>query len=654
MNMIIENPWIVLLLPLCSFVITGLFIRPFSNKWASLFATTMIFATSVCAFTIAFNYFTSTPELNKLVTAWSFEWLRFVPGLTVQIGMLIDPISSMMLVVVTSVSLLVHIYSLGYMHDDPTYGRFFTYLSLFTFSMLGLVVAPNIFQMYVFWELVGVSSFLLIGYYYQKKSAVDASKKAFIVTRFADLGFLVGILILGYLGQQFFTQNTAVMSSLAEAQLGSAQALDFAFLTHPQVIAALSNSGYLTLALVLIFMGAAGKSAMFPLHIWLPDAMEGPTPVSALIHAATMVVAGVYLVARMFPVFSASATALEVVAVVGLFTSVFAALIACTQDDIKRVLAFSTLSQLGYMMFSLGIATLHEPAGYTASLFHLFTHAFFKALLFLGAGAVIHGVHTNNIWEMGGLRKKMPFTHGTFLIAVLAIAGIWPLAGFFSKDEILNSALEGQRYYHFGFGLFVAGLTAFYMTRIYFLTFWGSSRSHGASHAHEASFLMLLPLVILSVMSVVAGWIPFSHFIYPMGTNPPGEESINLMVAVPSTIIAIFGIALSYYFYAQADFKRIESFTANFSELYKVIKKKFYFDEIYLFITHQIIFRFIAAPISWFDRAVVDGGVNFVGDTTQFSSGQVTRIQTGQVQTYGVWFVLGASVMILLYWFTVG
>jgi NADH-quinone oxidoreductase subunit L len=643
----IENPWIVLVLPLCSFFISGLFLRPYSNKLAGLFATLTIFVSFIFAIGIAKNYFTEFTA-HKAPILWSFEWLRFQPGMNVHLGILIDSISSMMLVVVTSVSLLVHIYSLGYMSNDATYGRFFTYLSLFTFSMLGLVVAPNIFQMYVFWELVGVSSFLLIGYYYQKKSAVDASKKAFIVTRFADLGFLVGILILGYLSSNIYQSALA-----GGSDLGISQALDFSFLNHPQVLAALNNTGYLSLALLLIFMGAAGKSAMFPLHIWLPDAMEGPTPVSALIHAATMVVAGVYLVARMFPAFSAAPNVLEVVAWVGLFTSAFAAIIACTQDDIKRVLAFSTLSQLGYMMFALGIASISEPLGYTASLFHLFTHAFFKALLFLGAGAVIHGVHTNNIWEMGGLRKKMPITHITFLIAVLAISGIWPLAGFFSKDEILTAALESKRYIHFLGGLIVAGITAFYMTRIYFLTFWGKPRGESSAHAHEASISMLLPLLILAVMSIVAGWVPFAHFVFAAGTNPLEAGHLNLAVAIPSTLVAAFGIAFSWFFYTQDGFTRVNHFANQYQGLYQIIKKKFYFDEIYLFITHQIIFRFIAAPISWFDRKVVDGSVNLVGSATQYSSSLTTLLQTGQVQTYGFFFVFGTIAMIILYWLTV-
>ncbi len=651
--LIVNNPWILLALPLLSFLIVGLIIRPLSAKISAWVATFSIFLTFLCALNIAWYYYfsvnTEATPVTQLIVAWSFEWLKFQPGLNVHLGFLVDPISAMMLIVVTGISLLVHIYSIGYMKDDPGYGRFFTYLNLFTFSMLGLVVAPNIFQMYVFWELVGVSSFLLIGFYYAKPEAVSASKKAFIVTRFADLGFLVGILILGYLGYQAQLK----FGTLAPG-LSSLQSLDFSFLTNSQVLTELSTSGYLGLALCLIFMGAAGKSAMFPLHIWLPDAMEGPTPVSALIHAATMVVAGVYLVARMFPAFSTVPYTLEMISWIGLFTSAFAAIIACTQDDIKRVLAFSTLSQLGYMMFALGISSFEHTLGYTASMFHLFTHAFFKALLFLGAGAVIHAVHTNNIWNMGGLRKKMPITHATFLIAVLAISGIWPLAGFFSKDEILTAALEGKHYVHFAGGLFVAGLTAFYMARIYFLTFWGAGRSHSVDHAHEAPLPMLIPLVILAALSIGAGWIPFASFVHPLTEASLHAESahhgLNWTVVILGTLMGVGGLYLSWVLYTEKNFIRIEKITSGFQSLYTHIKNKFYFDEIYLFVVHKIIFRFVAAPISWFDRQVVDGTVNLSGELTQKTSGYLTRLQTGQLQTYGVWFVLGTTVILIFFW----
>src|SRR4029079_8977829 len=390
-------------------------------------------------------------------------WLSFSENVSIDMGIILDPISVMMLVVVTFVSLMVHIFSLGYMKGEERFSTYYAFLGLFTFSMLGLVVSSNLFQIYMFWELVGVSSYLLIGYYYDKPSAVAASKKAFIVTRFADLGFLVGILILAFYGE------TLDFETLIE-NLTSQQSSQFLSITT----ASFMGISALTWGLTLVFIGGAGKSAMFPLHIWLPDAMEGPTPVSALIHAATMVVAGVYLVARLFPVFAvADELVLNIVAYVGAISALLAAIIACTQTDIKRVLAFSTMSQIGYMMFALGVSGYGGEAGlgYMASMFHLFTHAFFKSLLFLCAGAVIHVVHSNEMKDMGGLRKLMPITHIAFLIACLAIAGIPPFSGFFSKEEILTAAWQNHPAIYY-ICLITSGITAFYMFRLYFSIFW--------------------------------------------------------------------------------------------------------------------------------------------------------------------------------------
>jgi NADH-quinone oxidoreductase subunit L len=644
----LKNVWLILAIPFFSFLIVGLFIRPISDRLAGIVATASVFITAAFVYILASQYLALPLHDGHRLTLvpWSVEWLRFQENLTATFGVIVDPISVLLMVVVTTVSSLVHLYSIGYMHGEDGYGRYFTWLNLFTFSMLGLVTAPNIVQMYVCWELVGASSFLLIGFYYQRPSAVAASKKAFIVTRFADLGFLLGVLIIGYLGYQFYgTVASTVGTNL--------QPFDFQYLTSPEVLANLSAFDYrligiplLTVAMILVFMGAAGKSAMFPLHIWLPDAMEGPTPVSALIHAATMVVAGVYLVARMFPVFAASVDALHLVAYIGAFTSIFAAVIACTQDDIKRVLAFSTLSQLGYMMFALGVASFEHPLGYTASMFHLFTHAFFKALLFLGAGALIHAVHSNEIWDMGGLAKRMPITHTTFLVATLAIAGIWPFAGFFSKDEILAAALHSGHTGIFVIGLLVAGMTAFYMFRIYFVAFWGGARSKHADHAHEAPAIMLIPLVILAMLSVVAGFVPMGNLVH-IGDGHHG--GIDLKIAIPSMLLAALSIGLSWFLYASGK-DRVSSITNSMGALYKVIKNKFYFDEIYLFITHNIIFRLIAFPIAWFDRYVVDGGVNLSAWGTRLLGGNLNRLQSGQVQAYGAWFVTGVIAVLLILW----
>jgi NADH-quinone oxidoreductase subunit L len=644
----IDHSWLILAIPFLSFLVVGLLIRPLSEKLAGVVATGAVFASAAVAYGIAWQYL-RLPDHGEhpSLVAWSFPWLTFQEHMTANFGVLVDPISVLLMVVVTTVSSLVHLYSIGYMHGEKGYGRYFTWLNLFTFSMLGLVCATNIVQMYVCWELVGASSFLLIGFYYEKPSAVAASKKAFIVTRFADLGFLIGVLVLGYMGYHFYPE----MSAAAGPNL---ETFDFSYLTSPALLAKLAGFDYhflgmslLTLAAVLVFMGAAGKSAMFPLHIWLPDAMEGPTPVSALIHAATMVVAGVYLVARMFPVFASAPGGLHLVMVVGAFTSLFAAVIACTQDDIKRVLAFSTLSQLGYMMFSLGVASMDHPQGFSASMFHLFTHAFFKALLFLGAGAMIHAVHSNEIWSMGGLARRMPVTHATFLIACLAIAGIWPFAGFFSKDEILAAVLASGHVGVFAVGVIVAGLTAFYMFRIYFVSFWGQPRSTGAGHAHEAPAVMLAPLVVLAVLSSVAGFVPVGEHV-GFG-EAAGHGGINLGIALPTVALALAAIAAAWFFYGGQG-NRAESIARALGGLYTTIKNKFYIDEVYLFVTKKVIFRFVSQPIAWFDRRVVDGGVNLTARATRQLGRELGRTQTGQVQSYGVWFVSGVILTLLIFW----
>lgn len=638
---IFENSWLIPALPFFSFLFVGLVLRLISRRAAGIVATSSIFVSAILACWLCWEYYGLYPPGTDqpALVAWSFEWLKYFDFLSVNAGVLVDPASILLMVVVTVVSSLIHLYSIGYMADDEGYGRYFTYLNLFTFSMLGLVVAPNILQMFVFWELVGLSSFLLIGFYYKKKSAVAASKKAFIVTRFADVFFLMGILLLGYHGFQILNESGA-------AAIGK-QAFDFLFITDSATLQVFADRGILTTACILIFMGAVGKSAMFPLHIWLPDAMEGPTPVSALIHAATMVVAGIYLVARLFAVFAASGTALLVAAYVGAFTCLFAAVIACTQNDIKRVLAFSTLSQLGYMMFALGVSTMDSALGYTASLFHLFTHAFFKALLFLGAGAVIHAVHTNDIWEMGGLKNKMPVTHWTFLAATLAIAGVPPLSGFFSKDEILAAALANHHPVVFAIGLLVAGITAFYMFRIYFVTFWGRARSANSEKAHEAPPVMLIPLIVLAVFSVIAGFVPMANFV-SIGEEAI-EHGVSALIPIIAALSGLIGIFVAWLFYSK-DSERAQIVASKLGGIYTVVKQKFYVDEIYLFVTKRIIFPLVAAPIAWFDRHIVDGAVNLTARITRWGGAVLSVLQTGQLQTYGVWLVNGAIVIAVGIW----
>ncbi|MBX7126035.1 MAG: NADH-quinone oxidoreductase subunit L [Cyclobacteriaceae bacterium] len=622
----------ILTLPVAMFLTIGLSGDRLKSNAAGILGTAGLAVIAALSWFTAFSYFGSgLPESGfQPVIAAQTTWLAFTETLVIHLGILLDPLSVMMLVVITTVSLMVHIYSLGYMHGERGYNRYYAFLSLFTFSMLGLVVATNIFQMYIFWELVGVSSYLLIGFYYEKPSAVAAAKKAFIVTRFADLGFLIGILLLSFNTGTFDFAALNDMSGSAIAQ------------PVTTVFMGLSVS---TWAMLLIFMGGAGKSAMFPLHIWLPDAMEGPTPVSALIHAATMVVAGVYLVARLFPVYHfAAPDSLEVIAWVGSFTSLFAAVIACTQLDIKRVLAFSTLSQIGYMMVALGVSGYgDEGVGYMASLFHLFTHAFFKALLFLGAGSVIHAVHSNLMTDMGGLRKYMPLTHLTFLIACLTIAGVPPLSGFFSKDEILVAAFEHNKVI-FAVQWFVAGLTAFYMFRLYFNIFWNSD-PHYHHTPHESPPTMTGPLLFLAAASVLAGFVPFHDFVTTDGK--PLETEFHTLVAVPSVLIGLAGIALAWWMYARKN-SRPESVAQTLHGLYSAAFRKFYIDELYLFITHQLIFRFISRPVAWFDRHIVDGTMNLIGNTTVSVSVAIKKMQSGELQWYIWYFTSGVLVLTLI------
>ncbi len=620
----------ILLLPFLSFLTLGLGGKWMSHRTAGLIGTVALGAVAVLSYLTAGMYF-SAPRLAdgtyETLMPYNFKWLPFTESLSIDMGILLDPISVMMLVVISTVSLLVHIYSFGYMKGERGFQRYYAFLSLFTMSMLGLVVATNIFQMYLFWELVGVSSYLLIGFYYTKPAAIAASKKAFIVTRFADLGFLIGILVYGYYaGTYTFSPN-----EMALAKGGAAM---------------------IPLALGLMFIGGAGKSAMFPLHIWLPDAMEGPTPVSALIHAATMVVAGVYLVARMFPLFIEYAPGvLHMVAYVGAFTAFYAASVACVQSDIKRVLAFSTISQIGFMMVALGVCTSADPheggLGYMAGMFHLFTHAMFKALLFLGAGSIIHAVHSNEMSAMGGLRKYMPITHITFLIACLAIAGIPPFSGFFSKDEILTACFLFNPIMGWIMTV-IAGMTGFYMFRLYYGIFWGTENKelHAEHTPHESPLSMSFPLMFLAVVTIVAGFIPFGHFISSNGE----AYSIHLdwSVAVTSIVVAVVSIAIATYIYAGSRQPVADALARRFKGLWTAAYHRFYMDEIYQFITHRIIFGCICRPIAWWDRHVVDGFFNFLAWGAEATSDEIRGLQSGRIQQYTFVFLLGTLALILL------
>ena len=650
--------FLILLLPFLSFLILGLAGMKLSHKVAGLIGTTSLGAVTVLSYITAFNYF-ATARVDgayETIVPFNFTWLP-LGDLNFDLGFMIDPISAMMLIVISTVSLMVHIYSFGYMHGEKGFQRYYAFLSLFTMSMLGLVVASNIFQMYLFWELVGVSSYLLIGFYYPLHAAVAASKKAFIVTRFADMFFLIGILIFGYYTGSFS------FSFIEHLQLAEGAA---PFIPVDTAKAVAAGGFILPTALVLMFIGGAGKSAMFPLHIWLPDAMEGPTPVSALIHAATMVVAGVFQIARLFPLWIEFAPGQMSIGVwVGVFTAFYAAAVACAQSDIKRVLAFSTISQIAFMMVALGVCLPghheaideHGSLGYMASMFHLFTHAMFKACLFLGAGCIIHAVHSNEMSAMGGLRKYMPVTHITFLISCLAIAGIPFFSGFSSKDEIITACFA----YSPVVGWImtgVAAMTAFYMFRLYYGIFWGTENKELHAHhtPHEAPLTMTLPLIVLCVITVGVGiYTTLAGFLGWGGSfgsfvTANGEDytiHFDMQVAATSTIIAILSICLATYIYKGETQPIADRLYKMFPRLHRAAYKRFYMDEVYMFVTHKIIFRCISTPIAWFDRHVIDGTFDFLAWGTDEAGESIRSWQSGDVRHYAVWFLTGAVALVL-------
>ena len=650
--------FLILLLPFLSFLILGLAGMKLSHKVAGLIGTTSLGAVTVLSYITAFNYF-ATARVDgayETIVPFNFTWLP-LGDLNFDLGFMIDPISAMMLIVISTVSLMVHIYSFGYMHGEKGFQRYYAFLSLFTMSMLGLVVATNIFQMYLFWELVGVSSYLLIGFYYPLHAAVAASKKAFIVTRFADMFFLIGILIFGYYTGSFS------FSFIEHLQLAEGAA---PFIPVDTAKAVAAGGFILPTALVLMFIGGAGKSAMFPLHIWLPDAMEGPTPVSALIHAATMVVAGVFQIARLFPLWIEFAPGqMSIVVWVGVFTAFYAAAVACAQSDIKRVLAVSTISQIAFMMVALGVCLPghheaideHGSLGYMASMFHLFTHAMFKACLFLGAGCIIHAVHSNEMSAMGGLRKYMPVTHITFLISCLAIAGIPFFSGFSSKDEIITACFA----YSPVVGWImtgVAAMTAFYMFRLYYGIFWGTENKELHAHhtPHEAPLTMTLPLIVLCVITVGVGiYTTLAGFLGWGGSfgsfvTANGEDytiHFDMQVAATSTIIAILSICLATYIYKGETQPIADRLYKMFPRLHRAAYKRFYMDEVYMFVTHKIIFRCISTPIAWFDRHVIDGTFDFLAWGTDEAGESIRSWQSGDVRHYAVWFLTGAVALVL-------
>jgi NADH-quinone oxidoreductase subunit L len=611
-------PWLILFLPLLSVAVITLF--TLRSRTISAFLSVGAIVTGFVLTII----FISANSFHPAVTEISKSWLS-VGDLQIDFGLKLDALSMMMLLIVTGVGGAIHIYSVGYMREDNGFSRFFAFMSLFTFSMLGIVLANNFIEMFIFWELVGVSSYLLIGFWFEKPSAGDAAKKAFIVNRLGDFGFLLGILMVwGILGSLNFS------------------ALQNSIVANPAAIGAMA-----TTAGLLIFCGAVGKSAQFPLHVWLPDAMEGPTPVSALIHAATMVAAGVYMLCRIF--FLLNADALQVIAYIGGFTALLAALIAVQQNDIKRIIAYSTLSQLGYMVMAVGLS------GPTAAMFHLTTHAFFKALLFLSAGSVILAVHhEQDIWKMGNLRKKLPVTFWTFLIGALALSGVWPLSGFFSKDSILAQALSQHNYLLFGVGVFVAGLTTFYIFRLFFVVFCGKEKSGAAGHAHESPAVITLPLIVLAIFSLIGGVIGIEG-IYRYNFPDEAEKSAGFaatlfepfthapLVASLGILAVVIGFILAFALYAKTE---TDPLPAKLGWLARAMKNKFYFDELYE-ATFVRAHDFIAAICDWIDRWLVEGlCIGFVRGGTDLSGRALRLMQTGNLQTYAFLFVLGVAVLL--------
>lgn len=623
--------WLIFLLPVFSFIIISFFVRPFVKPESKIAGYITITALSgslglsiwtLMAVMAAPHHELPVPDIN---------WI-FIDGFSFKVGLMVDSLTAVMLIVVTVVSLMVQIYSQGYMHGDPGYHRYYAWMSLFTASMLGLVMASSLLFMFVFWELVGLCSYLLIGFWFHRPSAADAAKKAFIVTRLGDFGFLAGILLL------YQTTGTFEIAEL-----------------HELAITGVLAGTTLTWAAIGIFSGAVGKSAQFPLHVWLPDAMEGPTPVSALIHAATMVAAGVFLVARTFPLFEHSVEALTTVAVIGGFTAIFAASMGLVMTDIKRVLAYSTISQLGYMMLGLG------AGGVAIGIFHLFNHAFFKALLFLGAGSVNHATGTFDMRQMGGLRRVMPWTYATFLIASLSIAGIWPLSGFWSKDEIVAVALAHQPILGY-LAMITVFMTSFYMFRVIYMTFGGEYRggspeAHGA-HPHESPPVMVVPMVVLAVLAVVSGfWNVTGQFGAFMGhgeTHSFAEGFFGILTQpLPwiSLILAGLGILLAYAIYS-AKWLSAERIGSMFKPLYIAFYRKYWFDELYENIIVRIaLLRGLFAGFQIFDSSGVDGAVNGIANGAMGTGRAIRRAQTGQLQLYGLFIGVGILAIVLCLYF---
>lgn len=610
-----QYAWLIPLFPLIAYFI----LIAMGRQWKSVGSLIGIIA-MLASFVMSILILLGRMGDHVADYAWK-DWTWITVGdFSLTMGFEVTNLNALMLVIVTFVALLVNIYSRGYMKDDERINVFFAYISLFSFSMLGLVISANLLELYIFWELVGVCSFLLIGFWFHKPEARAAAKKAFIVTRIGDVGLLIGILLLFWYMPNHSLDFSNIHNAFANGAAGE------------------FTVGLTAAIAILIFVGAMGKSGQFPLHTWLPDAMEGPTPISALIHAATMVAAGVYLVARTYDIFLASPDALLVVAIVGGFTAIFAATIGVAQNDIKRVLAYSTVSQLGYMMMALGIGV-----SYASGMFHLFTHAFFKALLFLAAGSIIHATGTQDIRKMGGLSGKMKITTVTFAIGALALAGIAPLSGFWSKDMILAEAWDNNQIL-FWVGLIAAFFTAFYMARVFFLVFVGKKRSD--YEAHESPASMTFPLIVLAILAVVAGFVmtPFNSWFGGWITGHEHVEVANWPVIILSTVVGLAGIILGYYMYGRRS-SNVE-FNENPNWLHTLVYRKYYIDEIYDWIIVKPL-----GGLGWllkrFDHYVVDGVVRLVAISVVGLGKASSRLQNGQLQRYGLIMIFGIIILTL-------
>jgi len=648
--------WIIPIAPLFSAFILLIIGHKLPKIITNIIACLGVLVSTIIGYIVTWHYFLFfiiNNEKFQPITVNKIIWLRFCYNLDIHFGVFIDSLSLLIVIVVCTISFLVHLYSTGYMLENEK-RRFFIYFNLFTTSMLGLVIAPNILQTFFFWELVGATSFLLIGFYYKKNSAKSAAKKAFIITRFADLGFLIGILIIGYLNYTYFNDIKELIYIKSNILLNSdLHPLSFVFINNPDVINFYNNLDInfigiplLSLATFLIFIGACGKSAMFPLHVWLPDAMEGPTPVSALIHAATMVVAGIFLVARLINLFIASEYLITIVLYTGLGTAFLAALMACVQVDIKRILAFSTISQLGYMMIALGLSTKSNLMGYSSSMFHLFTHAFFKALLFLAAGAIIHISHSNNIWHSKKFLKNSIFMKYIFLIATCAITGIPPFSGFFSKDHILIVSLMDNNYFIFIITLFIGLLTSFYMFRLYFILFINKKTDDIINNKTQVKskipIMMSIPMIILAMASCFTGFLPIEKFVSITSLKYheyKNIENIVIPMAITSSIIGII-VAWFIYIYKNITINNILN-TKIFLVVSNILYKRLYIDYIYIFFAKKIMFITISKPVAWVDKHIVDKIVDISGKIIKITGEILLLLQTGHVQLYATWFVIG-------------